>query len=111
MWPMLTITGFFLSTATWRAACQITSLASALPGGLAGDHRVIDEPAHRIAGQIAGEADRVDDLLIERIGQPGHLAAELIAGGAAGVLLIRPLVLADLDVVRLDADLIEQPFG
>ena len=37
-----------------------------------------------------------------------ELATKLVAGGGAGVGLLGAFVFADLDVIRADADLVEQ---
>src|SRR5439155_72399 len=70
-----------------------------------------DDAADVVLRKISTEADAVDDLLIQRVGELVHLAFELLAGGRAGVLLVCAFILADLDVVRLDADLVEQSLG
>ena len=55
-------------------------------------------------------ADAVDDLLVERIGELVQLVLEFLAGFGAGVFFVGAFVLADLHVVGLDAQLVEQAF-
>ena len=76
-----------------------------------GDHGLIDELLNVGKGELSADADGVDDLAVEGVGEFVQFTGQFGAGLGAGVFLVGAFVFADLHVIGGDADFIEQSLG
>ncbi len=83
---------------------------SALLRGRSAQDRLVNHLFDGVARNVPVGGDSIDDLVVERVGQPVELSLEFVAGSGAGVGLVGAFVFADLHIIGLDAELVEKAF-